>query len=85
IPETRKARQGAFLACNFWLVENLSMIGRNDDAQELFEKLLTLANDVGLLAEEYGVREKRLLGNFPQAFSHIALVNAAFRLTAAGR
>ncbi len=85
IPETRKARQGAFLACNFWLVENLSMIGRNDDAQKLFDKLLTLANDVGLLAEEYGVREKRLLGNFPQAFSHIALVNAAFRLTAAGR
>ncbi|MGH9395232.1 MAG: glycoside hydrolase family 15 protein [Terriglobia bacterium] len=85
IPETREAKQGAFLACSFWLVENLSMIGRNDDARMLFEKLLTLANDVGLLAEEYGVREKRLLGNFPQAFSHIALVNAALRLAAAGR
>ena len=85
IPQTSKAKQGAFLACNFWLVENLTMIGRHDDARKLFERLLTLANDVGLLSEEYGFREKRLLGNFPQAFSHIALVNAALRLTAAGR
>ncbi|HEX5413896.1 MAG TPA: glycoside hydrolase family 15 protein [Terriglobia bacterium] len=80
IPETREAKQGAFLACSFWLVENLSMIGRDDDARKLFEKLLTLANDVGLLAEEYDIHEKRLLGNFPQALSHIALVNAALRL-----
>lgn len=85
IPESSKAKQGAFLACNFWLVENLTMIGRHDDARKLFERLLALANDVGLLSEEYGFREKRLLGNFPQAFSHIALVNAALRLTAAGR
>lgn len=85
VPETGKAKQGAFLACNFWLVENLTMIGRHDDARKLFEHLLTLANDLGLLSEEYGFKEKRLLGNFPQAFSHIALVNAALRLAAAGR
>ena len=85
IPQTAKAKQRAFFACNFWLVENLTMIGRHDDARNLFERLLTLANDVGLLSEEYGVREKRLLGNFPQAFSHIALVNAALRLAAASR
>ncbi|MGH9584964.1 MAG: glycoside hydrolase family 15 protein, partial [Bryobacteraceae bacterium] len=80
IPPDSNARQGAFLACSFWLVENLTMIGRHDDARKLFEKLLGVANDVGLLSEEYGFREKRLLGNFPQAFSHIALINAALRL-----
>ncbi|HEX7362468.1 MAG TPA: glycoside hydrolase family 15 protein [Bryobacteraceae bacterium] len=83
IPKTRKDEQGVFLACNFWLVENLAMIGRRDDARKLFERLLTIANDVGLMSEEYGVRDKRLLGNFPQAFSHIALVNAALRLSQA--
>lgn len=60
------------------------MIGQHDEAQRLFVRLLTLANDVGLLSEEYDVHEKRLLGNFPQAFSHIALVNAALRFSAAG-
>lgn len=80
VPQTKEAKQGAFLACNFWLVENLSMIGRQDDARKLFEKLLTVANDVGLLSEEYDVREKRLVGNFPQALSHIALVSAALRI-----
>jgi GH15 family glucan-1,4-alpha-glucosidase len=72
--------EGAFLACSFWLVSCLKEIGREKDARKLFERLLDLRNDVGLLSEEYDVRHKRLVGNFPQAFSHIALVNAAFDL-----
>jgi GH15 family glucan-1,4-alpha-glucosidase len=72
--------EGAFLACSFWMVSCLKAIGRRDEACSLFEKLLALRNDVGLLAEEYAVNAKRQLGNFPQAFSHIALVNAAFDL-----
>lgn len=72
--------EGAFLACSFWLVSCLKEIGREKDARKLFERLLDLRNDVGLLSEEYDVRHKRLVGNFPQAFSHIALVNAAFYL-----
>jgi GH15 family glucan-1,4-alpha-glucosidase len=72
--------EGVFLACSFWMVSSLNAIGRVDDARALFEKLLTLRNDLGLLAEEYDVQRKRLVGNFPQAFSHIALVNAAFDL-----
>ncbi len=74
--------EGVFLACSFWMVTCLKMIGREADARELFERLLTLRNDVGLLAEEYDVDRKRQVGNFPQAFSHIALVNAAFELEA---
>jgi GH15 family glucan-1,4-alpha-glucosidase len=74
------AGEGAFLACSFWLVSNLAMIGRKEDAQRLFERLLTLSNDVGLLAEEYDVKKKRMVGNFPQAFSHIALIGAAYAL-----
>ena len=80
IPESTKGRQGAFLACSFWLVEIYAMQGRTDDAKALFEKLLGLANDVGLLSEEYDTEARRLVGNFPQAFSHIALVRAAMRL-----
>ena len=73
-------KEGAFLACSFWMVSSLKAIGRLDDACSLFEKLLALRNDLGLLSEEYAVRAKRQVGNFPQAFSHIALVNAAFDL-----
>jgi GH15 family glucan-1,4-alpha-glucosidase len=70
--------EGAFLACSFWMVSALKMLGRVDDARKLFERLLALRNDVGLLAEEYDPRAKRQLGNFPQALSHISLINAAF-------
>jgi GH15 family glucan-1,4-alpha-glucosidase len=70
-------REGVFLPCSFWLVNCLHLIGRKKDARELFERLLTVRNDLGLLSEEYDPREKRLLGNFPQAFSHVALVNTA--------
>jgi GH15 family glucan-1,4-alpha-glucosidase len=73
--------EGAFLACSFWLADNYVLQGRINEARELFEHLLSLRNDVGLLAEEYDPRAKRQLGNFPQAFSHVALVNTAFNLT----
>ncbi|MEU5976646.1 glycoside hydrolase family 15 protein [Streptomyces sp. NPDC047315] len=69
--------EGAFLACSFWLVDAERMTGRTEEARELFERLLALRNDVGLLAEEYDPVAGRQLGNFPQAFSHIALVNTA--------
>jgi GH15 family glucan-1,4-alpha-glucosidase len=72
--------EGEFLPCSFWLVENYVAQGRMDEARALFERLVGLTNDLGLLAEEYDPRSKRLLGNFPQAFSHVALVNAAFSL-----
>jgi GH15 family glucan-1,4-alpha-glucosidase len=72
--------EGVFLACSFWMVSSLKAIGRADDARKLFERLLTLCNDLGLLSEEYDTKNKRLVGNFPQAFSHIALVVAAFDL-----
>ena len=74
------AGEGVFLPCSFWLVDCLELIGRHDDAVALFERLLALANDVGLLAEEYDPKAKRLLGNFPQAFTHLALVNSAFNV-----
>jgi GH15 family glucan-1,4-alpha-glucosidase len=80
IPESSKGKQGAFLACSFWLVEVYVLSGRIDEGRALFERLLTLTNDVGLLSEEYDTKAKRLVGNFPQAFSHIALVQAAMRL-----
>jgi GH15 family glucan-1,4-alpha-glucosidase len=73
-------REGAFLACSFWLAIALRQIGRVDDARELFERLLDLRNDVGLLAEEYDPRLKRQVGNVPQAFSHVPLVLAAYEL-----
>jgi len=72
--------EGVFLACSFWLADNLCLQGRHDEARELFERLLGLANDVGLLAEEYDPVARRFLGNFPQAFSHVALVNTALNL-----
>lgn len=76
--------EGAFLACSFWLADDLAMIGRVDEARKLFEKLLTLRNDLGLLAEEWDPRLKRQVGNFPQAFSHVPLIDTALRLTASG-
>jgi GH15 family glucan-1,4-alpha-glucosidase len=74
-------REGAFLACSFWLADCLHLIGRTDDARALFERLLALRNDLGLLSEEYDPVAKRLVGNFPQAFSHVSLVNTACRLS----
>ncbi|HST02510.1 MAG TPA: glycoside hydrolase family 15 protein, partial [Usitatibacter sp.] len=72
--------EGAFLACSFWYVDNLALQGRRDQAHEFFERLLTYRNDVGLLAEEYDPNARRQLGNFPQAFSHVALVSTAYNL-----
>ena len=74
--------EGAFLACSFWLVDAYILLGRHQDARKLFDRLLGLCNDVGLLSEEYDPRARRLVGNFPQAFSHVGLVNSAFNLTA---
>ena len=73
--------EGTFLACSFWLVDNYVAQGRQEDAVRMFERLLSIRNDVGLLAEEYDPVERRQLGNFPQAFSHVGLVNTAFNLT----
>ena len=73
--------EGAFLPCTFWLVDNLALQGRKDEARALFQKLLDLRNDVGLLSEEYDPRDGRLLGNYPQAFSHIGLINSARNLS----
>jgi GH15 family glucan-1,4-alpha-glucosidase len=74
-------REGAFVPCSFWLANCLHMLGRTEDAKRLFERLLTLQNDLGLLSEEYDPIAKRQLGNFPQAFTHLALVNSARILT----
>ena len=73
--------EGTFLACSFWMVTCLWVIGRQQEAKEMFERLLALRNDVGLLSEEYDGKAKRMLGNFPQALSHIALAHAAFALS----
>lgn len=72
--------EGAFLVCSFWLADALQMTGRTQEARDLFERLIGLANDVGLLAEEYDPVGRRQLGNFPQAFSHLGLVGTAFNL-----
>jgi GH15 family glucan-1,4-alpha-glucosidase len=72
--------EGAFLACSFWYVDVLGLQGRREEALAMFERLIGLCNDVGLLAEEYDPAAKRMLGNFPQAFSHVALVNSAYAL-----
>ena len=76
-------REGAFLACSFWLADAYVLAGRHEDARALYDRLLGLRNDLGLLAEEYDVVAGRLLGNFPQAFSHIGLINTAHNLMAA--
>jgi GH15 family glucan-1,4-alpha-glucosidase len=73
--------EGVFLPCSFWLVDALLMQGRDDDARVLFERLLSVSNDLGLLSEEYDPAEKRQLGNFPQAFTHVGLVNCAYNLS----
>src|SRR5665213_2248584 len=88
--DTRKSEdglassEGKFLACSFWMVSNLKMIGRDEDACKLFEHLLSLCNDTGLLSEEYDSKQNRMVGNFPQAFSHIALLSAASHLAEEG-
>jgi len=76
--------EGVFLPCSFWLVDCLELIGRSDDARRLFDRLVNLANDVGLLSEEYDPVRKRMVGNFPQAFTHVALVNSAHNLASTG-
>jgi len=77
--------EGAFLACSFWLADAYVSIGRKDDAHKLFERLIAIRNDLGLLAEEYDPHARRQQGNFPQAFSHVALINTAFNLTRADK
>jgi len=74
--------EGAFLPCSFWLADNYALQGRTAEAIEMFERLSGLANDVGLLSEEYDPVTRRLLGNFPQAFTHVSLINTALNLTA---
>ncbi len=74
-------RDGAFLACSFWLADNYVLLGRRAEAERLFDRLVGLANDLGLLSEEYDLDRRRLVGNFPQALSHIALVNTAANLS----
>jgi GH15 family glucan-1,4-alpha-glucosidase len=73
-----------FLACSFWLVDALVLAGWRDEARALFERLLAVRNDVGLLSEEYDPHARRLIGNFPQAFSHVALINSARNLSRHG-
>ena len=72
--------EGVFLPCSFWLVDCLELLGRHDDAHELFEPAARARNDLGLLSEEYDPQAGRLLGNFPQAFTHLALVNSVFNV-----
>ncbi|MGA7979564.1 MAG: glycoside hydrolase family 15 protein [Chromatiaceae bacterium] len=76
--------EGVFLPCSFWLVDNLAMLGRRDEARELFERLIGLCNDVGLISEEYDPEHRRLVGNFPQAFTHVSLVNSARNISRSG-
>jgi GH15 family glucan-1,4-alpha-glucosidase len=78
-----KGTEGAFLMTSFWLADNLALLGRRDEAKEMFDRLCALCNDVGLLSEEYDPKAQRLLGNFPQAFSHVALINTAANLSMA--
>jgi GH15 family glucan-1,4-alpha-glucosidase len=72
--------EGAFLVCSFWLADVYVLLGRDDDARALFERLTGLCNDVGLLSEEYDPIDRRMLGNFPQAFSHVGIINTALNL-----
>lgn len=78
------AGEGIFLACSFWLADNYVLQGRHDEARALFERLTALCNDVGLLSEEYDTQKKRLVGNFPQGFSHTALIHTALNLASGG-
>jgi len=82
-PDGLPAGEGAFLACSFWLVDAYVLLKRWDEARKMFDRLVALCNDVGLLSEEYDPRSGRLVGNFPQAFTHVALINSAFNLTRA--
>jgi GH15 family glucan-1,4-alpha-glucosidase len=82
-PDGLPPGEGAFLACSFWLADDLSLLGRRDEARALFDRALSTRNDVGLLAEEYDPASKRMLGNFPQAFSHVGVINTARNLTRA--
>src|SRR5690606_3454831 len=75
--------EGQFLACSFWLVSALALNGRTEEARSLFDRLLGLSNDLGLLAEEYDVAHGRQVGNFPQAFSHLTLIGAAHAISQA--
>jgi GH15 family glucan-1,4-alpha-glucosidase len=75
--------EAAFLVCTFWLADNLALLGRRREAERLFERVLDLRNDLGLLSEEYDPAARRLVGNFPQALSHVGLVNTAYNLTTA--
>jgi GH15 family glucan-1,4-alpha-glucosidase len=74
-------KEGAFLPCSFWLCDALQATGRHDEAVDLFERLLAVGNDLGLLAEEYDPQAQRMVGNFPQAFTHLAVVTTAHRLS----
>jgi len=76
--------EGAFFACTFWLADNLALQGRRAEARALFERLLDVRNDVGLLSEQYDPDARRLVGNFPQAFSHVGLINTACNLSRPG-
>jgi len=76
--------EGAFLLCTFWLADNLALQGRYDEARDIFEQLLKLRNDVGLLSEQYDPEGGRMVGNFPQAFSHVGLINTARNLASEG-
>jgi GH15 family glucan-1,4-alpha-glucosidase len=76
--------ENAFLLCTFWFADNLVLQNRSSEARDLFELMLDLRNDVGLLPEEYDPQRKLFLGNFPQAFSHVGLINTARNLSAAG-
>ena len=75
-----KGTEGAFIACSFWFCDCLSLIGRRGDARKMFERLASIATDLGFLSEEYDIANQRMIGNFPQAFSHIALINSSFNL-----
>jgi GH15 family glucan-1,4-alpha-glucosidase len=79
------AGEGAFLPCSFWLADNLGLLGRTDEARAMFERLVALTNDVGLISEEYDPASDRMLGNFPQAFTHVSLVNTASNLSSVHR
>ena len=76
-------QEGAFLPCSLWLVSCLALLGRTDEARQLFQRVQGVANDLGLFSEEYDTGHKRLVGNFPQAFTHVAHINAARLLAAA--